>query len=108
VAYFSFGSIALLAAALDVSMLICGGVSGALRIARHLWRMCSAFLITVLSFFLGKQRLFPEIVRETHLNVVPILYSRLNDDCLADSRPAYKWVQEGHGPRGALPAEISS
>jgi uncharacterized membrane protein len=72
-AYFIFGSIALFAASSDTRMLIRGGVSGAQRIARHLWRMCFAFFITVLSFFLGKQRLFPEVILKTHLNLVPIL-----------------------------------
>jgi len=72
-AYFVFGSVALFAAALDTRMLIRGGVSGAQRITRHLWRMCFAFLIIVLSFFLGKQRLFPEAILKTHLNLVPIL-----------------------------------
>jgi uncharacterized membrane protein len=72
VAYYVFGSVALFAAALDVSVLLRGGVSGAHRIARHLWRMCLALFITVLSFFLGKQRLFPEAIVRTHLNLVPI------------------------------------
>jgi hypothetical protein len=72
-AYFIFGSFALLGSALDVRMFLRGGVSGALRIARHLWRMCFALLITVLSFFLGKQRLFPESVVKTHLNLLPIV-----------------------------------
>jgi uncharacterized membrane protein len=72
-AYFVFGSIALLAAALDVNMLIRGGLSGAPRIARHLWRMCFAFLITVLSFFIGKQRLFPDAIVRRHLNAAPVL-----------------------------------
>ncbi len=39
-AYFIFGSVALLFAAGDVRMLVRGGISGAQRIARHLWRMC--------------------------------------------------------------------
>lgn len=72
-AYFIFGSVALFAASSDIRMLTRGGVSGGQRIARHLWRMCSAFFITVLSFFLGKQRLFPEVILKTHLNLVPIL-----------------------------------
>jgi uncharacterized membrane protein len=71
-AYFIFGSIALLASALDTRMLIRGGVLGAQRIARHLWRLNLAFFVTVLSFFLGKQRLFPEVILKTHLNLVPI------------------------------------
>lgn len=72
-AYFIFGSVALLCAALDVRMFVAGGVAGSLRIARHLWRMCFALLITTLSFFLGKQRLFPEIVLKNHLHLLPIV-----------------------------------
>ncbi len=71
--YYVFGSIALLAAALDIRMLVGGGIAGAHRVARHLWRMCFALLITVISFFLGKQRLFPGAVLKMHLNYVPIL-----------------------------------
>ena len=37
-----FGSVALLSAAGDTRMLIRGGVSGAKRLVRHLWRMCVA------------------------------------------------------------------
>src|SRR5713226_949475 len=44
-AYFIFGSLALLFAAGDVRMLVRGGVFGAHRIARHLWRMCFALFI---------------------------------------------------------------
>ncbi len=45
VLYFVFGSVALSCAASDVRMFIRGGVSGAQRIARHLWRMCLALLL---------------------------------------------------------------
>src|SRR6185436_14086230 len=37
---FVFGGVALLAAALDLRMITRGGVVGAQRLARHLWRMC--------------------------------------------------------------------
>src|SRR5437763_14327230 len=47
------GSICLLAAAGDVRMLVGGGVLGAKRIARHLWRMCFGLFIAAGSFFLG-------------------------------------------------------
>ena len=50
---FFFGSICLLAAAGDVRMLLHGGVSGAKRLARHLWRMCYGLFIAAGSFFLG-------------------------------------------------------
>lgn len=50
---FFMGSICLLAAAGDVRMLVRGGVAGANRIARHLWRMCYGLFIASGSFFLG-------------------------------------------------------
>src|SRR5258708_2995774 len=51
--HLSMGSVALLAAAGDVRMLVRGGVLGAKRIARHLWRMCFGLFIAAGSFFLG-------------------------------------------------------
>jgi hypothetical protein len=50
---FFMGSVCLLAAAGDVRMLVGGGVHGAKRIARHLWRMCYGLFIAAGSFFLG-------------------------------------------------------
>lgn len=50
---FFMGSVMLLAAAGDARMLVQGGVSGAKRIARHLWRMCFGTFIAAGSFFLG-------------------------------------------------------
>lgn len=50
---FFMGSICLLAAAGDVRMLLRGGVFGATRIARHLWRMCFGLFIAAGSFFMG-------------------------------------------------------
>jgi uncharacterized membrane protein len=51
--YFFLGSVALLSAAGDVRMLMRGGIFGAHRIARHLWRMCFALFIAAGSFLLG-------------------------------------------------------
>ena len=51
--HFFMGSVMLLAAAGDVRMLVRGGVLGAKRIARHLWRMCFGLFIAAGSFFLG-------------------------------------------------------
>jgi hypothetical protein len=50
---FFMGSVMLIAAAGDVRMLVRGGVAGAKRIARHLWRMCFGLFIAAGSFFLG-------------------------------------------------------
>jgi len=78
-AFFIFGSDALLCATGDVRMLVRRGISGAPRMARHLWRMCFALFIAVGSFFLGtsgdpvlrqtglRARLFTTEVRQTHL-----------------------------------------
>jgi hypothetical protein len=70
--YFVFGCLALLFAAADVKMFVGGGLSGAARIARHLWRMCFALLIAAASFFLGKQQHFPEAIRHSQLLNFPI------------------------------------
>ena len=50
---FFMGSVMLLAAVGDVRMLVSGGVFGAKRIARHLWRMCFGLFIAAGSFFFG-------------------------------------------------------
>jgi hypothetical protein len=50
---FFMGTVMLLAAAGDVRMLMRGGVLGAKRIVRHLWRMCFGLFIAAGSFFLG-------------------------------------------------------
>jgi hypothetical protein len=71
--YLMFGTLGLMSAAADVRMLLRGGVSGAPRIARHLWRMCVAFLIAALSFFLGKQQHFPQAIRGSLFLNLPML-----------------------------------
>jgi uncharacterized membrane protein len=50
---FFMGSVMLLAAAGDARMLLRGGLLGAKRIARHLWRMCFGLFIAAGSFFMG-------------------------------------------------------
>lgn len=57
--FFVFAGIAILLAALDLRVLARGGLSGAARIARHLWRMCFAFFFAAASFFLGQQKVMP-------------------------------------------------
>jgi uncharacterized membrane protein len=75
--YFFIGSVALIAAVGDVRMLVSGGISGAQRIARHLWRMCFALFVASGSIFLARQRLFPVILRKTgvllFLSFLPLL-----------------------------------
>jgi hypothetical protein len=67
----------LLAASGDVRMLVGGGVFGARRIARHLWRMCFGLFIAAGSFFLGPSnrplRLLSAVGLGQHLS--PSLFS---------------------------------
>lgn len=75
--YFMFGAVALLAAGGDIRLFVLRGVSGAQRIARHLWRMCVALLIAASAFFLGQAQLFPAVVRESNILNVPVLLTFL-------------------------------
>ena len=69
--YFGSGFVALLAVTGDVRMIVRGGIFGAQRIARHVWRMCIALFVASGSFFLGQQQVFPAAVRNTP--ILPIL-----------------------------------
>jgi|SRR5579863_3919926 len=70
---FIFGTLALLFAAGDVGMLLRGGVSGASRIARHLWRMGFAFFIAEGSLFFGQQQVFPAALRGSFILALPTI-----------------------------------
>jgi hypothetical protein len=74
---FFMGSIMLVAAAGDLRMLVRGGLFGAKRIARHLWRMCFGLFIASGSFFLGPSnrplRLLSRVGLGQHLS--PALFS---------------------------------
>jgi hypothetical protein len=74
--FFVFGMIALLASVGDLRMIRSGGVRiirGTPRIARHLWRMCTALLIAAFSFFLGQAKVFPKPIRIFPLLMIPPL-----------------------------------
>ncbi|HEY6337010.1 MAG TPA: hypothetical protein VIW68_00810 [Candidatus Sulfotelmatobacter sp.] len=75
--YFFMGSVAVVSTVGDVRMLVRGGVSGAHRVARHLWRMCFALFIASSSLFLARQQLFPALLRKTgtliFLSFLPLL-----------------------------------
>jgi uncharacterized membrane protein len=68
-----FGSVGLLAVAGDMRMLRSGPLRGAVRLARHLWRMCFALFIAALSFFIGQAQVFPEPIRIRPLLALPVL-----------------------------------
>jgi uncharacterized membrane protein len=59
---FLFGAVALSASAGDRRMIRAGGVRGAARVKRHLWRMCFALFIASIAFYLGQGRV-PEAIR---------------------------------------------
>jgi len=60
---FFFATVALLAALGDIRMMLAGGLQGAHRIARHLWRMCFSLFIAAGSFFLGQAKVIPKPIR---------------------------------------------
>ena len=60
-----FAALWAVAAAGDLRLILRGGISGAKRIARHLWRMCFAVFVATGSLFLGQMQVFPEFIRET-------------------------------------------
>jgi hypothetical protein len=62
VAVYGFTSVLALAAIGDARMVLAGGISGAARIARHLWRMCLGLTMAAGSAFTnGLPRLFPSL-----------------------------------------------
>ena len=75
--YFFMGSVATLAVTGDIRMLARGGISGAQRIARHLWRMCFALFIAAASIFLARPQVFPAVLEKTgvltFLSLLPLL-----------------------------------
>jgi hypothetical protein len=58
--YFVFATFAAFCAALDLKVLIAGGIAGRPRIARHLWRMCFALFFATAFFFIGQQKVMPK------------------------------------------------
>jgi uncharacterized membrane protein len=68
-----FGTVALFSAFGDFRMIRAGGLKGARRIVRHLWRMCFALFIATGSFFLGQAKIFPEEMRIFPVLAAPVL-----------------------------------
>lgn len=68
-AYFVFGGLAIFAGVCDLRLMFSGGITGAKRIVRHLWRMCFALLIAATSIFQGNAQVFSEKISDTTLAV---------------------------------------
>lgn len=62
-----FAVVAALAAGLDLKVILAGGVAGAARTARHLWRMGLAFFMGSASLFIGQPKVFPPALRGSPL-----------------------------------------
>lgn len=71
--FFLFGTVALLAGGSDIRVIRSGGLQGAARLTRHLWRMCYALWVASASFFLGQADEFPPALRIPALLAVPVL-----------------------------------
>lgn len=73
VLFLVFGGLAAMSAGLDVWTLRRGGLTGAARVSRHLWRMCLALFIAAGSYFLGQADTIPASLRGDHLYLPPLL-----------------------------------
>jgi uncharacterized membrane protein len=67
-----FGAVAFLASGGDRRAIRAGGLRGAPRLARHLWRMCFALFIASIAFFLGPDRV-PAMIRTPALRAAGVL-----------------------------------
>ncbi len=66
---FAVAGFCLAAGLLDLNAILRAPLSPKQRVARHLWRMCTAFFIATGSFFLGQQDVLPAAMRGS-----PILF----------------------------------
>ena len=71
--FIMFGVAALFASVGDVRMIRSGALTGAPRLARHLWRMCFALFIASISFFIGQADKLPKALRIYPLLVTLVL-----------------------------------
>ncbi len=71
--HFPFAALAALAALLDLNFILRRERTGIQRVARHVWRMSTALLITAFSFFLGQQKVMPVSWHGSPLLFIPPL-----------------------------------
>lgn len=72
-AFYIFMIIGGFAALGDLKVILQRGITGNARIARHIWRMCTAYLIAAGSFFLGQQQVLPAFIRGSFWQFLPII-----------------------------------
>jgi hypothetical protein len=68
-----FGGVALAGGVGDRRMIRAGGVRGALRLKRHLWRMSFALALASMAFFIGQADVFPKAMRIMPMLALPML-----------------------------------
>jgi hypothetical protein len=68
----TFAGLVTMAAIFDIRAILGGGVSGASRLTRHLWRMSVALLIAATSFA-GQPKAIPAFLRDSPLTLLPAL-----------------------------------
>jgi hypothetical protein len=72
--FYIFAALPAFAASMDLKAILNHGISGAQRIARHLWRMCVALLFAAGSFFTnGLSRVLPHSWNGSPLLFLPML-----------------------------------
>jgi len=74
--YYFQGGLCLLAAALDLNMILRKGLSGIQRIGRHLWRMMLALVIAIGSL-VGQERIIPDMLRSPYILIPPVAITLL-------------------------------
>lgn len=70
-AYYFFAWVSAVCAVSDLRYVIRGGLAGAQRIARHLWRMGFAMYMATSSLFTGQPQRFPEALQNSGVLSVP-------------------------------------
>lgn len=68
-AFYVFAFVSTVAALSDLKLVLRGGIAGAQRIARHVWRMTFGLFVASGSLFLGQMQVFPQWLQDT-----PVLY----------------------------------
>jgi hypothetical protein len=72
--YYSTAAVGVLASALDLKVILRGGICGAPRIARHLWRTCVALFFALSSFLVqGLAHVLPMAVLDSPFLLAPAL-----------------------------------
>ena len=65
-----FAVVSAMAAAADLTMIRRGGLKGAPRVARHLWRISAALFVATGSFFFGQADVLPQVIRSSAIPTV--------------------------------------